>query len=537
MDEFRNLFRRYGLGVWRKRWFTIAVSWMVCVGGWVFVSAIPNQYEASARLYVDSDAVLTPLLKGLALDNTPVNQLDVLQRTLLSRPNLEKLISKTDLELTITSPADLEELVKGLGAAIKITPQTRNLFTITYRNNTPKLAYDVVQAILSIFIESKVGTNRTDMENARIFLEQQISSYERQLREAEARRAAFRVKYVDLLPSDSTGVSRLEAARNQMQALEGQLKDLLTKRDIMRREMAATPAQLALDLEPAAASGGTAAARTSSGGPTVSPELAQAEERLATLRLKYTEQYPDVVAARNLVEALKSGAIGTTASAASPARAAAAAPADSQAAMARARSRSMPNPIYEQMRMQLFDQEATIASLERQIADATKERDRLEGIARGVPELQAEYMDLNRDYDVLHKNYSELLSRREAMRLAAAADNDADKVKTQIIDPPQVPQVPVAPRRVLLLSAVLVAGFGIGIGMAVLLQQFDHSFHSIEDLREVGLPVVGGISMLGISVPMRKRLFALATFAAAVLLLCVVYGGLLYRQFYTPGLA
>ncbi len=54
-------------------------------------------YEANARLYVDADAVLTPLLKGLALDNKPDNQLELLQRTLLSRPNLEKLISKTDL--------------------------------------------------------------------------------------------------------------------------------------------------------------------------------------------------------------------------------------------------------------------------------------------------------------------------------------------------------------------------------------------------------------------------------------------------------
>jgi hypothetical protein len=189
------------------------------------------------------------------------------------------------------------------------------------------------------------------------------------------------------------------------------------------------------------------------------------------------------------------------------------------------------------MRMQLFDQEASIASLERQVADATKERDRLEEVARSMPGLQAEYMDLNRDYDVLHRNYSELLNRRESMRLAAAADNEADKMKTQIIDPPQVPQVPVAPRRVLLLSAVLAAGLGIGFGMAVLLLQFDRSFHSIEDLRELGLPVVGGISMLGVAVPMRQRLFALATFAMAVLLLCVVYGGLLYRQIYTPGLA
>ena len=518
MDEVRTLLRRYGLGAWRKRWFAIAVSWMVCVGGWVFVSTIPNQYEASARLYVDADAVLTPLLQGLALDNTPVSQLDVLQRTLLSRPNLEKLISKTDLELNITGPADLESMVAGLAGAIRITPQTRNLFTISYRNATPKLAYDVVQSILSIFIESKVGNSRSDMENARVFLQQQIALYERQMREAETRRAEFRVKYVDLLPSEEAGVSRLEEARAQVKSLEGQLKDVLTRRDMMRREMSAIPPVLTMEAggQPGAAGPGGAA----------NPQLAEAEERLLELQQKYTDNHPAVKAARQLVAELKS-------------RPAPPAPAGGQqaAGQSRAREHGMPNPVYEQMRMQLFEQETVVASLQRQIDDGTKERDRLEAIARGVPGLENEYLNLNRDYEVLHKNYMELLSRREAMRISAAADSDAEKVKTEIIDPPQVPQIPVAPKRALLLSLVLLAGLGSGIGLVILMLQFDRSYHTIEDLRDLGLPVVGGISMLGAAVPMRRQLLSVAGFAVAVLLLWAVYTGLLYRMLQTPGVA
>jgi polysaccharide chain length determinant protein (PEP-CTERM system associated) len=524
MDEFRSLFRRYGLGAWRKRWFAVAVSWMVCVAGWVFVSTIPNQYESSARLYVDSDAVLTPLLRGLALDSTPSNQLDMLQRTLLSRPNLEKLISKTDLELSITGPADLERMVAGLANSIRITPQTHNLFTISYRDATPKLAYDVVQNILAIFVESKVGTSRTDMDNARTFLNQQIAQYERQLREAEGRLAEFRTKYVDLLPSDA-GVSRLESARAQVLALQGQLTDVLTKRDMMRRQLAATPAELTIESDAPVILPGFGAAAPAS-------LLAQAEARLAELRLRYTEQHPEVVAARNQVAQLKAAA------AAAPApESAAAAAARQLAAMPKPRPRTMPNPVYEQLRMQLFDLDMTVASLQRQVADATRERDRLEEIARGVPGLQAQFANLNRDYDVLHRNYTELLSRRESMRIAAAADTEAEKVKMEIIDPPQVPQIPVAPKRGMLLSLVLIAGLGSGFGLAILLLQFDQSFHSVEDLRVFGLPVVGGISMLGTGVPMRRRLLSAASFAVSVGLLFAVYGGLLYRLLQTPDMA
>src|SRR4051812_38901598 len=93
--------RRHRAVAWRHRWVILAFSWLICIAGWVGVQFMPNMYEASARLYIDADAVLTPLLRGLALDSTPENQVEVLQKTLLSRPNLEKLISKTDLDLGV----------------------------------------------------------------------------------------------------------------------------------------------------------------------------------------------------------------------------------------------------------------------------------------------------------------------------------------------------------------------------------------------------------------------------------------------------
>src|SRR5262249_4267414 len=152
----------------------------------------------NARLFVD-DAVLAPLLKGIAVDpSSATDQADMLQRTLLSRPNLEKLVSMTTLELGVKDPGDRERLVAARPGQIKVQSQNRNLFTISYRNASPKLAFDVVQTLMTTYIESSSGNNRTEMENARQFLEAQIASYERQLHDAEGKRAAFRAKYVDL---------------------------------------------------------------------------------------------------------------------------------------------------------------------------------------------------------------------------------------------------------------------------------------------------------------------------------------------------
>src|SRR4051794_37348576 len=129
MDPMRRVLIAQLRAAWRRRWLAVAVAWAVCLIGWAGVAATPNQYESSARLFVDAAAVLTPLLRGLAADSVPATQLEILQRTLLSRPNLEKLISKTDLDLGVTGPYDRERLVARLGQDIKVTPQTRSLFT------------------------------------------------------------------------------------------------------------------------------------------------------------------------------------------------------------------------------------------------------------------------------------------------------------------------------------------------------------------------------------------------------------------------
>ena len=529
MEQLRILVRRQASAAWRFRWAMVACTWIICAVGWVAVTMIPNRYEASARLYVDADAVLTPLLRGLAIENQVAGQVDMLQRTLLSRPNLERLISSTDLDLQISNTSDLESLVQALATQIRIMPHTRNLFTIAYRNTSPKLAFDVVQTTLTTFIESKAGANRSEMQNATLFLEQQIAAYERQLRDAERRRADFRTKYMDLLPNDLNGVTRMETAQHMVRALQGALQDEQVRRDNLRSEVAAVPPLLVIETETQGTAGAAAALRNLTGPAKV--KLDQAQAQLEVLNLTYTQNHPDVVAAKKLVELLRANALRE---AEQLAREAAGATSDVPAAGAAAgasagtRSRSQPNPVYEQLKVRLVDSESALSSMQRQLADATRERNRLEEIARGAPGLQAEFMNLNRDYDVLRKNYEELLSRRESMRIASAAEADADKIKIQIVDPPQVPQNAVEPKRALLTSGVLVAAIALGVGLALLLAQFDQSFHTLDELRDIGLPVAGSISMVAVTAP-STRIISVVSFTMAIVILLGVYGGLLWR--------
>ena len=100
---------------------------------------------------------------------------------------------------------------------------------------------------------------------------------------------------------------------------------------------------------------------------------------------------------------------------------------------------------------------------------------------------------MDRDYSVLRNNYEQLLNRLQSANPVQAADTQADKVKLRIVDPPETPRLPVAPNRLLLVLGVLVAGIGGGIACTILLGQRDRSFSTVDQLRDLGLPVLGGI--------------------------------------------
>ncbi len=495
MDSIQDIVSRYGGLAWRRRWWGVAAAWVICIVGWIGVAVLPNQYEATARVYIDADAVLTPLLRGIAADSSMGDQIDLLQHMLLSRPNLEKIIAKTDLQLDTRTATDMEQMVNRLGNSIKVNAQTHNIFSIAFRNPDRQLTYDVVQAVLASYIENRAGDNRDDMEKASAFLDEQIASYEKQLREAESKRAAFRTEFVDLLPGDG-GVNRLEQARTQVTTLAGQLADAKSRRVLLARELATTPVVVVTE------AGGVG------GGGTYDPHAAlrAAEQKLRDLQQVYTDAYPEVISQKHLVDSLRKSDVAPTVASG---------------------GKSAPNPVYEQLKLRLVEADALIDSLQRQIDDATRERTRLDGIAHGAPNLEARYINLNRDYDVLRKNYDELLARREGMRIATAAQVRASNVKMVIIDPPQVPQRPVAPARIVLSIGVLLAGLAAGVGVIGGMMTLDQSFHNVIDLRAMGRPVIGAISLAALPPTIAMRLRHAAVFGSAIGLLVVVLGGVL----------
>ena len=99
MHELLTQLTGYAVSTWRYRWHALIAAWIISVIGWAAVHNIPDRYEATSRVYVDTQSLLKPLLAGLAVQPNTNQQVEVMARTLISRPNLEKVARMTDLDL------------------------------------------------------------------------------------------------------------------------------------------------------------------------------------------------------------------------------------------------------------------------------------------------------------------------------------------------------------------------------------------------------------------------------------------------------
>ena len=222
MDDLVQIARTYIRMVWRYRWLALVAASVICVGGWSFVLMIPNKYEVTAKVFLDTHSMLDPLLRGIAVGgNVHEDRVDMIRRTLLVRPNLEKVARNTDMDLTVDTPQAFERLLGSMAKNISVSGSQRgvNIFVIGYRHHDPKLATRVVEAILNIFVEGALGETRKDASSSREFLEAQIAEHESRLNEAEARLKEFKRHNVGVMPSEGRDYySRLESVRERIAA-------------------------------------------------------------------------------------------------------------------------------------------------------------------------------------------------------------------------------------------------------------------------------------------------------------------------------
>ncbi len=497
MNDVYEQIKFFVNSIWQRRSSALAVAWFVCLAGWIVVATMPNSYKSSARIFIDTSNILRPLLKGLAVETDVEAELELMRRTLTSHASLANVARLTDLDLTASSPTEMQALLDSLKSRTGIKSEGRKLLTISFVDSDPVRARDVTQALITTYIEMNLGHGREDIDAARQFLDSRIAEYEQQLQQAETKLANFKQEKLSKLPNQANAQLRIEALRNDRLEVEAALRKAASERDLLLRQLAA-PGSVVGD-----------------------PRIEEIMESLSDLLSRYTEQHPEVLALRRKLEALrKARDLDSLAK-----------PADALAGTSQipliSDEPDWTNRAVAKIKLDLAQHETDIAFYEGRVSRITRQINNLDRTVAQIPEVEAELTRLNRDYEVLKLKNFELLGRREQARISGERDIRVDDIKFRVLEPPRVPGSPTGPSRSLLLLVSLFGGIGAGTVFALLLGLLSNAVTDPEQLREsFGLPILGTVSTIDSFKHHSLRLAQTSAFFTGLALLFVTFAGL-----------
>lgn len=490
-------------GVWKRRWLALAVAWGVALLGWLVVSLIPARYESSAKIVVQS-ASLLPDTVGI----TPTDRaqaVEQVRQTLTSSVNLQKVVRATDLGKNAKSDDEVAAIAGGLSKKIEITAKQDNLFEIAAEAREPRLARQIVQKMIDLFVDGSLSGGRIETGQALRFLDQQIATRSQQLAAAEAKRAQFQGKFAAVLPGAGPIDQRLDAARAELARIDGDLAAAQSGLAAVNGQLAGTPAMTKTpgQMMPGGGGDGRAAA--------IRGQIADGAAR------GWTDAHPDMVALRQqLARTPSGGGSGPRMSAGT----------------------SSPNPMYMSLRSMQAEKQAVANALAARKSALQAQINSVVSNQASNPQLAAEQTEVERNYVVLKTQYDKLLADREDVRLRGQAQSTVDSVKISVIDPPSAPSAPAAPNRPLLLTLVLLVAAAAGAGTAFALGQLKRTFATAPRLAAAsGLPVLGSIGEVITRSEKTERSKKLKLFYGGSAALAGLYALLIVVEFVQRGMA
>lgn len=506
MHEFLAELQGYLRGMWRFKWIGLVTAWFIAIAGWLYIMLLPNQYEATARVYVDTETALRPLLEGLAVQPDTMTEVTMMATALLSTPQLERVARETDLDLRAPTSLAMEGLIQYLRNNIQIRPERNSFYMISFIDEERAMAERVVQELLDTFVGDTLGANREGSESAQRFLEQQIRVYEQRLSASEDRLADFKKRNVGFMPGERGDYyARLQNAISALESSRAALRIAVNRRDELQRQIEGEEPVFGI-VSPSGSFTPSAASDPTGG------RIALLEQEKETLLRRFTPKHPDVLAIQATIDRLREEQLSVLQ------------PTDPGSDQSSQRLEL--NPVYQSMQISLNQAKVEVASLQATVREQSAAVEKLRSSVDTIPEIEAELTRLNRDYDTVRNKYQALVDRLEQARLSDDLGQTTDQVSFNIIEPPVAPIEPVGPFREVMAGAVLVFAIGAGVALTFLLNLIKPVFCNTYKLGMVtGLQVLGVVE--GFSTDDQKRsqrmdMLVFGAGAAGLLLTCSV---------------
>ena len=458
----------------RRKWPALLILAAALSATVPMMQSLPNIYESTATVLVENHQTPQSLAGPWAADDLET-RLRTISQQIMSRARLYELITRLNLYPELRQRAAPETTAEQMRRAIQIQfngiRQPSGLdatvaFSLSYRGRDPETVARVTNALAALYVEenSKIREQQTTETTA--FLQAQLEDAKRQLDDQERKISEYKERHMGELPEQQA--ANLAA----LERLNSQVRVIMDRRDALAK---------GLGLPVAAVE-------------TTSARLAKLRQELADLRMRDTDEHPDVVRVKQQIADLQRQ------------------PAIDDGGRAAA----------EDSAHQLHDAPTAVE------AELTALRNEEQALRRAIatyeqrietaPLREMELQQLSRDEASAKELYQSLLQRYQSAQLAERMQQRQGE-QFRILDPAVASQQPVGPHRFRFLLMGLMGGVGAAVGMALLAEAFDTSFHTIDEVRAfTRVPVLASIPPIVTErdARRRRRQSGLAVLAAAL---------------------
>src|SRR3984885_6134697 len=407
-------------------------------------------YEATMETQaaiLRSDALAMKVIEAMHLDRDPAF-------TGATRPQAEDSIQVANMEPDPAKAAGLLGAFRG-GLSVQIVPNSR-LVQISYTHPNPRLATEVVNALVRTFIEENFKTKYESVTQTSDWLSTELADLQQKVQTSEEKLVRYQKDH---------SILGVDEKQNIVTAKLNELNNELTvaQTDRIQKES---------NYRLAAAGGPAAFAKTSREGTTsMQDKLREKEADLNTQYALATTQfgsgYPRVVELNNQ---LKQGEAEIAA---------------------------------EETRMQGVIRDEYLAAVQREnLLTTAFEQQKQE--ANQLNESAIEYSVLKRDAESNRQLYQDLQQRLKEAGVSAGLRSS----NIRVVDIARTPTQPIPPNVQRSLMLGLLLGLACGMGLALLLESFDSTVRNLEELSAIStLPALGSIPLqLSSNGYLRKRL-------------------------------
>ncbi len=499
------------LDILRRRRLLAMTAFAAVVAATIsFAVYLPDLYRAQALVLVErqvDESFVRPSVTG-ELES----RLHIIKQEILSRDRLLVLINRFHLYPKQMRSGSIGDALNQMRTDVEVNPsgpeqvsgKTKTVsFTLNYTGDSPATVAEVTNAIAAFYVQQNDSMRSGEALNTSQFLREQLGQAKKQLDQQEQAVTAYTTRYTGQLPQQvGVNLATLERMNTQLRLNGEQQIRLIEQREKLFDGLQDTSV--------------IARAEQSDASPETIERLKQidkAKQDLAQLQQKFTSKHPDVVRLQEQLAGLeREQAQSETAEqkkldAEKAAAAAAGAAADDARAPRRRTIESLDGELAK-----LKGEEAairgTIASFEQRL--------------EGAPEREQEFALVTRDRQAAKDLYDSLLKRYDEAQLSASMETDRQGERFRVLEPALPPEGPSAPNRLRLILMGILLALAAAVGPVLTAQQFDMSFHGVDELREfTSVPVLVSIPPIG-PMPFKRRLFAAFATVSAIAMIALI---------------